>query len=217
MSKVVYFKPLDDCGLVPVDLHACRFFPVFQQDHDHPDFPGGGVVSQAIYRTADEKHWFEHVETFDPWESDHHGDSYEEVTPWYAAQELGEAGRKIPCALEPYWRAIQEYRKASPWGSGKLLGQRDNPGIPFAGIDPAEDHPESFSEFLESSVREANDRLRNLLTQYGVELGEGVSPVLTTTYHVANHLLKIRGIRSTLDAEVARNPVEHALLLNGEK
>jgi len=125
MSKVVYFKPLDELGEVPLNLDECRRF-VCRMDRDRDfedDSPEPGeVLSITFYLTPDGR-WVEHrVEVeFPPWETLRgYEDIFEEVSPAYIIQELSLHKRKLPrelAILEPYREAMRQdaLRPDAPW------------------------------------------------------------------------------------------------------
>ena len=126
MSKVVYFRPLDGIGEVPLDLHECprRIVHFVEHDFGPEDDPPepGHVLSITFYLTPDGR-WVEHkVEVeYPPWETPRGlVDIFEEVSPAYIIQERSELRRKLPSGLamlEPYQEAMRQdaLRPDAPW------------------------------------------------------------------------------------------------------
>jgi hypothetical protein len=121
MSKVVYFKPLDGIGEVPLDLHACpRRFVISPDDTDEDEDEDEKKDVLIFYQTPDCR-WVRHQVLF--FQNDSPDETFCEVNPKYVAECFVVAGRKMPPELEPHWEAVkasqQEGVKASQqvnWG-----------------------------------------------------------------------------------------------------
>jgi hypothetical protein len=100
MSRIIFFRPLNNCGSVRLDLDSCPWYslPIFWQNPDSPDFPEQGDVESVFYQTP-EGRWVEHLVEWDHWQPSPEVHRYREVSPIYVADCLAEAEMVLPDEL----------------------------------------------------------------------------------------------------------------------